>query len=338
MKLPSILLLCILIQYTCLSQSSIQQVANTFIAALDEKQRTKALYTFTDDERYNWHYFPRSDRKGISLNELTDQQKKAAFSLLETCLSKAGYAKTLDIIQLEKVLHVLENQQNDDYRNAGKYFIILFDKPAQKGIWGWRFEGHHISFNFSADNNKLISGTPGFLGANPAIVQSGPQKGKQPLKEETELGFALLHSFTPEQLKAAISSSGVPNDIITFVSRKATIESKEGISYSAMTSAQKATFMNLIEVYILRYTKLFAEDMLKELKAAGLEHLRFTWAGAQKRGSEAYYYRIQGPTIIIEYDNSQNNANHIHTVVRDLNHDFGGDELLEHYRKSHQQR
>jgi hypothetical protein len=166
-------------------------------------------------------------------------------------------------------------------------------------------------------------------------VQSGPQKGKQILKEETQMGFRLLHSLTAEQLRVAVSTSGAPNDILTFVSRKAMIESNEGISYASMTKEQKTLFLNLVHVYIHRYTKLFADAMLQELHTAGLDHLRFTWAGAQQQGQESYYYRIQGPTIIIEYDNSQNNANHIHTVVRDLKRDFGGDELLEHYRKSH---
>jgi hypothetical protein len=337
MKLSPLLLTCFLFQNLCLSQSNtLNQVANKFLNSLNETQRAKTLYKFTDDERFNWHYFPKSDRKGISLNELTAEQKKDAFALLRSCLSDAGYTRTVDIVNLENILNTLENRSDNEYRNSGKYFIIIFDKPHEKGIWGWRFEGHHISFSFSAQNNGLISGTPGFLGANPAVVQSGPQKGKQVLRDETEIGFALLHSLTTEQLKSAVSTSGVPNDIITFVSRKAAIERKEGISYASMNKEQQALFMKLVQLYVQRYTKLFADTMLKELNEAGLQHLRFTWAGAQQLGDKAYYYRVQGPTIIIEYDNSQNDANHIHTVVRDLKHDFGGDELMEHYRQNHQ--
>jgi len=293
------------------------------------------MHTLDNDERYNWHFFPKSDRKGIALNELSDEQRNKAFALLKSCLSVTGYTKTMDILQLENVLQVLENRSDNDYRNSGKYFITIFGKPDQKNSWGWRFEGHHISFNFSALNNKLISGTPGFLGANPAIVPSGPQKGKQALREETEGGFALLHSFTSQQLKSAISKSGAPGEIITFVSRKAAIDSKEGIGYAAMTKTQHALFMKLIHAYIHRYTKLFADDMINDLTNAGLNNLRFVWAGSQQPDGKPYYYRIQGPTIIIEFDNSQGNANHIHSVVRDLKNDFGGDALLEHYQKNH---
>jgi Protein of unknown function (DUF3500) len=336
MKYIFLLLSCFVSHHVCISQSNtINSAANNFLNSLNEQQRVKALYTFTDDERFNWHYFPKSDRKGISLNELSDAQKNHALSLLKTCLSSTGYTKTIDIIQLENVLKALENNSDVNYRDAGKYYFILFGKPNEKNIWGWRFEGHHISFSFSTKNEVLISGTPGFLGANPAIVQSGPQKGKQALREETELGFALLQSLTAQQRQSAISASAVPNDIITFVSRKATIDTKEGIGYAAMNKEQQSLFMKLIHIYIHRYTKLFADNMLSELNAAGLNNLRFIWAGAQQAEGKPYYYRIQGPTIIIEYDNSQNNANHIHTVVRDLKNDFGGDELLEHYKKEH---
>ena len=330
-------LLTSLLVHQCISQSAaISNNATEFIEGLTAKQRSKTLQSMDNDERYNWHYFPKSDRKGIPLNELSDAQKNKAFALLKSCLSPTGFSKTMDVIQLENVLKVLENRSDNEYRNSGKYYITIFGTPDQKKGWGWRFEGHHISFNFSSINNKLTSGTPGFLGANPAVVQSGPQKGKQALKEETDAGFALLHSFTNEQLKGAVSKSGAPGEIITFVSRKANIDSEEGISYGSLTTQQQALFMKLIHAYIHRYTKLFAEEMINDLRKAGLNNLRFLWAGSQLADGKPYYYRIQGPTIIIEFDNSQGNANHIHSVVRDLKNDFGGDALLEHYKKDHQ--
>lgn len=310
--------------------------ANNFISSLSAAQKAKTIYKLDEEERYNWHFFPKSNRKGISLNELTEEQKQKAFGLLKSCLSEAGYAKTIEVMQLEGVLKVLENQPNDEYRNSGKYYITIFGSPDQKSGWSWRFEGHHVSFNFSAIENKLISSTPGFLGANPAIVPSGPQKGKQVLKEETESGFTLVQSLSGEQLEKAVIKSVVPNEIITFVSRKASIESNEGLSYSAMNQTQKNLFLKLVSTYVHRYTKLFAEEMMSDLKTAGLDNLRFVWVGAQLPEGKAYYYRIQGPTVIIEFDNSQGNANHIHSVVRDLKNDFGGDELLKHYQKNHQ--
>ena len=335
MKNFLLFLLIFLVQRVAVSQPDQSAVlANNFISSLTDQQRSKTVLALDTEERYNWHYVPK-DRKGIPLLELSEEQKSKAFALLRSCLSTKGYSKTMDVIQLEKVLKIVENRADDEYRNSGKYYISIFGKPDQKGSWGWRFEGHHISFNFSSIKNLLTSGTPGFLGANPAIVQSGDQKGKQVLREETEAGFTLLRSFNSQQLESALSKSGSPSDIITGASRKASIDSREGISYSAMTKDQKALFTELIHIYIHRYTKLFADKMISEMNAAGLDNLRFVWAGSQQAIGKPYYYRIQGPTIIIEYDNSQNNANHIHTVVRDLKNDFGGDQLLEHYKQGH---
>jgi hypothetical protein len=189
-----------------------------------------------------------------------------------------------------------------------------------------------VSLNFSSENNKLVSGTPGFLGANPAIVLSGPEKGKQILRDETELGVALIQSLDEQQKKKAIISSEAPADIITSNARKAMINDPKGILYGELNSTQQRLFMQLLSIYIHRYTNLLAKIMMNEIETAGLSNLRFAWAGDQETGpGHPHYYRIQGPTLIIEYDNTQNNANHVHTVLRDLKNDFGGDELLEHY-------
>jgi hypothetical protein len=226
-------------------------------------------------------------------------------------------------------------QGDDDYRDPGKYFFSMFGDPATDSIWGWRLEGHHISFNFSAKDNSLISGTPGFLGTNPAIVLSGPDKGLYILKNESELGLELLHSLDASQTKKAVIGDNAPSEIITEAKRKAMIDKPEGILYSELNKEQQNLFMQLLSIYIHRYTNLFAETMMKEIETAGLNNLHFAWAGAQQTGvGNPRYYRIQGPTIIIEFDNTQNNANHIHTVIRDLKNDFG-DELLEHYKENH---
>ena len=321
--------------FSCSAQTpatGLVQTANNFLNSLSSKQKEQTVYRFTADERYNWHYFPKS-RKGISLNELNTQQKKAAYDLLKLCVSESGYKRISEIIQLENVLNVVEGG-NGSYRDDGKYYFTVFGTPGNHTTWGWRLEGHHLSLNFSSKDNKLVAGTPGFMGANPAVVQSGPKKGLQPLEEETKAGFALLHSLSKEQLDKAVISNRAPGDIITFVNRKAMIENPQGIYYTDLNKQQQVQLMSLVEVYIRRYTKLFADDMLKELKAAGPDKLQFAWAGSQQPGSN-HYYRIQGPTIIIEFDNSQNNANHIHSVLRDLKNDFGGDELLEHYVTNH---
>lgn len=316
--------------------SGMAAAANEFLETLPSKQKNKVLFELDDSERYNWHYIPKS-RNGLSLNEMNDKQRKAAFALLHTALSDTGFDKTTSIMQLETVLREVENRPaNDTYRDPGNYFFSIFGNPASDPVWGWRLEGHHISFNFSSENNRLVSGTPGFLGSNPAIVLSGPEKGKQILKDETELGFALLHSLHANQVEKALISNDAPGDIITAASRKAMINNPKGILYSELDSSQQKIFLQLLSIYIHRYTPVFAMDMMHDIETAGLHKLQFAWAGAQQPGiGHPHYYRIQGPTIIIEYDNTQNNANHIHTVIRDLKKDFGGDELLEHYKHDH---
>jgi len=315
--------------------SGMNGAASKFLETLSTKQKEKTQFRFDEEERYNWHFIPK-DRQGIALKELNDVQKKAVMDLLHAALSDTGFQKTNAIVQLEATLRVVEGRpENDDYRDAGKYYVSIFGNPAIDSIWGWRFEGHHISFNFSSKNNRLVSATPNFLGANPAIVLSGPEKGKEVLKDETELGFELLHSLDSKQKEKAVINVQAPADIITAANRKAMINDTQGILYSELNSSQQKIFIQLLSIYIHCYTRLFAMDMMNEITSAGLNNLRFAWAGADQTGpGNPHYYRLQGPTIIIEYDNTQNNANHVHTVVRDLKNDFGGDELLEHYKKS----
>lgn len=327
--------------FSCQSQSnntvssSMTKAAVAFLQSLNPEQKAKAQFAFIDSERYNWNYVP-IERKGIPLRELSPKQKDAGLNLLHTALSDTGFKKTIAITQLENVLKVVENRDaNDDHRHPEKYYFSIFGEPGSVSVWGWRFEGHHVSFNFSSDNNQLVSATPGFLGSNPAIVLSGPEKGKQVLKDETELGFALLHSLDAIQIEKAVIDKTAPGEILTAAKRKAMISDLKGILYSELNAAQQKIFMQLLSLYIHRYAVSFAEGMMHDIESAGLNNLRFAWAGEQQQAGPGHphYYRIQGPTIIIEYDNTQNNANHVHTVVRDLKNDFGGDELLEHYKK-----
>ena len=322
----------------CIAQKPDMTIlANAFLKSLDKNQQLKVSFPFEEEERYNFHFVPRDTRKGISINELNPSQKEAAMALMKSCLSSEGFRKATDIMQLEIVLKAIEGRKEDDhYRDPGKYFFSVFGIPGNKTIWGWRIEGHHVAFNFSASNNILVATTPGFMGSNPAVVQSGPQKGKQILAEETDKGFALLHSFSQGQLKDLMMDTIAPPDIFTFDSRKALFEHSSGIAWPAMNSIQQQNLLQLIGVYVHRYTKLFADTMMKEIQDAGLENLRFAWAGSTQPGiGHPHYYRVQGPTLIIEYDNTQNNANHVHAVIRDLKHDFGGDELFEHYKAGH---
>jgi hypothetical protein len=336
-KLSCSLFLLLFITANSNAQNAIK-AANNFIALLSSEQKTETVFSFDDEERYNYHFVP-IERKGITFNEMNENQKQAAFDLLKTCLSTETFSKTKEIMQLDEVLKVLEMRKLEDhYRDTGNYHITIFGIPSDKTIWGWRFEGHHISFNFSFLKKTLTSGTPGFLGANPGIVLSGSKKGTQVLKAETDLGFKLLQSLNESQLRKTLIDSIAIKEIISFDKRKLMLDHPAGIRYSELSNEQKQLMLQMVSLYVHRYTKLFADDMLKEIQANSLDALWFAWAGDTKSMmGKGTYYRIQGPTILIEYDNTQNNANHVHSVIRDLKRDFGGDELLEHYKADHKQ-
>jgi hypothetical protein len=312
--------------------------ATAFLNSLSPQQKAVAQFKFDDPERYHFNYVPMP-RKGIVFKELNTKQRELGMKLMQTVLSDAGFAKTKAIMELEIILKAIENRPQDgDRRDPEKFYFSFFGTPAANSIWGWRFEGHHISFNFSSDRKELVSVTPGFLGTNPAVVQSGEQKGKEILKDEARLGFDLLGSLNDVQKQKAIFNAKAPNDIVTDSSRKAIINDRNGILYSELTTVQQNKLVQLVQLYVNRYKSSFAQKMLKDIEKAGWKNIRFAWAGAQQPGlGNPHYYRVHGPSIIIEYDNTQNNANHAHTVVRDLKYDFGGDELLEHYKRGNHQ-
>lgn len=326
-----VLPVCCTAQATNSNKVDMRNAALRFLQGLSTLQKAQAQFSFADEERYHWNYVP-TERKGLPIKDLNNAQYQTAMEMLHSALSDTGYAKTRAIIELENVLKEVENRSAaDHYRDPGKYYVSVFGDPQSDSVWGWRFEGHHVAFNFTAGERGLVSGTPGFLGANPAVVQAGPQKGKEVLKEETKRGFALLHSLDEEQRKKAVLSLTAPSEIMTANSRKAMIEKPQGILYSELNKDQQALLLQLLHLYVNRYKQPLATAMMKEIEAAGLATLRFAWAGSEQPGlGHPHYYRIQGPTLIIEYDNTQNNANHVHTVVRDLTNDFG-DQLLEHY-------
>lgn len=308
--------------------------AVTFLNSLDANQKSKAQYAFDDQERFNFHFVPRS-RNGISLRLLNSPQRDAAFALLKASLSEQGFKKATSIIELENILREVEGRsQSDTYRDPLNYYFTIFGTPSSSKPWGWRLEGHHITLNFSSVNATLESSTPSFFGSNPAIVPSGTEKGKQILKEETDLGFSLVNSLSGDQLGKARFSETAPHEIITGNDRRATELSPKGIRYTEMDESQKKQFLRLLDVYVKNYAFGFSSKLMDKIKNAGIENLYFAWAGSLKPGA-GHYYRIQGPMLLIEYDNTQNNANHVHTIVRDLTNDFAEDILREHYEKEH---
>ena len=191
-----------------------------------------------------------------------------------------------------------------------------------------------MSLNFALNKNIIVSATPSFFGSNPAIVPSGPEKGKQILKMETELGYSLVRSLNEGQLKAALFSTVALPEIITSNDRKAKNLSPAGIGFTSLNEDQKKTFLQLLDVFVKNYELGFSKTLMEKIRTAGIDKLTFGWAGSLQNG-EGHYYRIQGPMLLIEYDNTQNNNNHVHTSVRDLTNDFAEDILRDHYLKAH---
>ncbi|AKD58743.1 DUF3500 domain-containing protein [Spirosoma radiotolerans] len=326
----------------------------TFMGTLTADQRKLVTYPLDDAERFNWHYVPR-ERKGLPLKQMTPDQRRAAMAMLKTGLSDQGYEKATSIIDMENVLRVIDNRPpNDTYRDPENYSFTIFGEPSAKNPWSWRIEGHHLSLQFLSLTGQVLAQTPTFFGSNPGVLKYDthmadkrmsdprvadlPQKGREILKKETEQAFALLKTLDAEQRKKAVIAAVAYPEIVTSNKRKASLEKMDGLMLSDMNAGQRKLFLDLLQIYMTNYRITLAKQQMAKLEKSGLDSLRFAWAGdltPELGEGKGWYYRIHGPTILIEYDNTQTNANHIHTVVRDLTNDFGEDLLQEHYKNSH---
>ncbi|WP_262897656.1 DUF3500 domain-containing protein [Algoriphagus lutimaris] len=306
--------------------------AGKFLNSMSQHQRQKVLYSFDDTTKTQWHYIPSSmfPRAGISLAELNVTQKKLLHELLQSSLSETGYLKTKKIIDLENVLR--EMSGDSVMRDPEKFFVAFYGNPETDSLWSWSFEGHHISLNFTVLNNKQTI-APRFFGANPAVIPSGPRKGERTLEKEEELGFQLINSLDSEQKAIAIFQEAPINDIVTRNSIEVNPLSPEGIKFDGLNSSQQKVFLRLIDEYLSTMPEELAKERMKNIQEEELGEIRFGWAGATKSGA-GHYYRIQGKSFLIEFDNTQTNANHIHTVWRDFDGDFGKDLIREHYENS----
>jgi Protein of unknown function (DUF3500) len=313
------------------SASIMSDTAKAFLASLDPEQRARATFQFQDEERFDWHYIPK-ERKGLPLKDMRPEQKHLAHALLAAGLSQRGYIKAVSIMSLDEVLRILE-QGKGPVRDPERYFFSVFGEPSETGTWGFRIEGHHLSQNFTIVNGRVLD-APSFFGANPAEVREGPRKGLRVLAREEDLGRAFVQSLTAQQKKIAIVSPDAPGEILTAADRKAALKGQpSGIPASQLTSHQRELFQNLLDEYCNNVPEQLAQIREEQVKKAG-GNLYFAWAGGVNVG-DPHYYRIQAPAFLIEYDDTQNGANHIHTVWRDFDGDFGLDLLKEHYQSSH---
>lgn len=326
------LLLSILIVSGRLYGQNISKEATTFLGQVKDV-KVQYQYPMNHAERFNFNFVPL-ERKGPTFYDFSPSQKEAAMALLKASLSAQGYLKATSIIDLENVLRIVESRPKDDkYRDPMNYHFLVFGTPGSEA-WAWKFEGHHISLNFSLVNNELVASTPSFMGSNPGVVPVGDQKGKQVLQLETELGFKLVNALDEKQLATARFSEVALPEIVTGNNKKARSLDPKGISYTALNDKQKQMMLDLLTMYVKNYEFGFSEKLMAKIKKAGIDNLSFAWAGSMTPGA-GHYYRIQGPMLLIEYDNTQTNANHVHAVVRDLTNDFAEDILKEHYIKEH---
>jgi len=311
--------------------SLMTECANRFLAALDANQRGKATLPFDAEERLNWHFIPR-ERKGLPLREMSPYQKHLASALLAGGLSQTGYIKAVTIMSLEDVLKIMENDSGER-RNPEKYYFSVFGSPTDAGTWGYRVEGHHLSQNYTVVNGEVIDG-PSFFGCNPAEVRQGSRKGLRALPREDDLGIELIHALDEQQQKVAIVEATAYEDILTAASRKVALQGQPtGLSASKMNAKQFDALMTLMEEYARNVPDELAEHRIAQINKSG-RNIYFAWAGGINP-SDPRYYRVQTLSFLIEFDDTQDNANHIHSVWRDFSGDFGQDLLQQHYAASH---
>ncbi len=312
--------------------SAMAAAANNFLASLSDDERAKAVRDYDDPARLDWHNIPKDQRKGLQYREMSPAQRQLCHELLKSALSDVGYEKAVKIMSLENNLREGEKgQQGTPFRDPERYFLTIFGKPGDQGNWGWSFEGHHFSLNFAVNDGQVISDSPSFWGANPATVHTfidgGPEVGTRTLANEEQLAFDLLASLDAAQLKKALIADKAPDDYRAAGQPQPPHTAPEGIAAADMTEAQKKILWTLLETYSNHLEAPLAATRQADIKDHDLGRVHFAWWGATKPGV-GHYYRVQGPTFVLELVNIQsdpagNKANHIHSVWRSLEGDFG---------------
>ena len=328
------------------SSSTMAGAATKFLATLTPEQRQQATFAFNSDERLHWHFIPTGPapmfpRNGLTIKEMSEPQRKLAHDLLKAGLSQRGYLTASSIMDLETILGALEAEQRAAatqpargtpiVRDPERYFFSVFGTPSTHDTWAWRVEGHHISLHFTVVNGTLVAGAPAFFGSNPAEVRGGPKKGLRILGAEEDTARALLGALDASQRTKAIFDATAPGDMITMNKLDITPLAPAGIAADALNASQRDLLMKIVDTYTGYMAPDIAADRMARLKKAGVEKIAFAWAGETERGKK-HYYRVQGPTFLIEYDNTQNDGNHVHSVWRDFDGDFGRDLLREHLK------
>ncbi|HEU4387037.1 MAG TPA: DUF3500 domain-containing protein [Blastocatellia bacterium] len=306
--------------------------ATEFLRSLNADQRSKATFTFDDEQRFDWNFIPKI-RKGLTLKEMRPDQQHLVTALLGSGLGQRGMVKAASIMSLEPVLADIE-KGSGPIRDPQLYYVTVFGEPDSKKRWGWRFEGHHISVNYSVIDDQRISSTPFFFGSNPAEILQGPRAGFRVHGREEDLGRAFVKSLDDSLRRQAVLVEAAPREILSGNLRKADPLKPAGVPAGKLGQKQVEMLLEILGEYASNVPADVAAVRLDRIRAAGIREVHFAWAGSLDKG-QGHYYRIQGPTFLIEFDNTQNNANHIHTVWREFTGDWGQDLLAMHYKESH---
>jgi hypothetical protein len=312
------------------------EAANAFLTSLPQDQRARAAFAFEAPERVRFHFIPPEsfERHGVPIKEMGQAQRERAHALLRTGLSQRGYMTATQIMEAEGILQMLEGGRGQFSRDPQLYFVSVFGTPSATGTWGWRFEGHHLSLQYTIVEGDITVSSPTFLAANPAEVPDGPRRGMRALARQEDAGRAMLSALTPEQREVAIQEDIPVRDVVARVALDIDPLAAVGVAASDLDDPQREILMEIVHAY----TDVMAEEIaalrLAKVEDAGIENLRFAWAGGTKRG-EMSYFRVQGPTFLIEFSNTMNDPNHIHSGWREFGAEFGRDILAEHMRNDH---
>ena len=310
--------------------AAMAEAARQWLDSLSPEQQAKATFHYLDGERQFW-YYPPLNRHGLPLRDMNPEQRELAYALMAATLDDTAYQRAAAIIQHELILGPLEEEEGTAGwdRNPMLYYWTVFGEPGGADPWGWRVEGHHVSLHFSVWGDEVTAVTPFFLGANPAEVPKGPQQGLRILGYREDLAIELMASLDDGQRAKAIIHDKAPWDIPTYNSSKAAVHNDEGLAGYEMNGAQQELLLALITEYVNQVRTEVAREKLDAIRREGVDNFRLVWAGGTDR-SRDHYYRIHGGNFIVEFDNIQNGANHIHSVWRDVENDFAQDVLRDH--------
>lgn len=302
--------------------------------AVGYNRRELALLGAEDEARTSYVYWPYL-RKGLPIDYMSAQQRMLVHDMLNTALSAKGYLSAIQIMQMEKIL--ADTETTGFPRGTENYTLAFFGTPSADTAWGWRFEGHHLSLNFTVAPGEL-SVTPSFFGASPAEIPSGALAGFRNLRGTHEAGLALINALDESQRATAIEDGNPPFDILSGNLNRP-MENwddwkslpRQGIEVSDLDAGQKDMVQRILDEVVTTYRPEIARSYLAQID---VNDLRFVWFGGTNDG-EAHYYRLEGSDFFFEYDLVQGNGNHVHTVWRSKDGDFGGDMLMQHRSTSH---